>query len=211
MVIYKDLKFEMGHVVRNAWSRRCKYSIHGHSYVTSMGITRLYDSSVKDDSKIYDDGHMIADFGILKKYINPLIDSFDHATMLWRSDDQSIIDLFINKFERVVLCDKSSSCEMQSLLFWVATNMIIEKLRTREVEGCTSDYFDNLYCTSFMVQETLSGRAVTEDDEHTRRWIEDLGGMECVRDIVRNLHFSEGITNEWSDEFKNLWKQICTK
>ena len=59
MIIRKKFKFEGAHIVRNCSTKRCKTSIHGHSYKVEVFFT----------SNKLDNGFMILDFGLTKKHI----------------------------------------------------------------------------------------------------------------------------------------------
>jgi 6-pyruvoyltetrahydropterin/6-carboxytetrahydropterin synthase len=55
MIIRKQFKFEGAHIVRNCTTRRCKKSIHGHSYVVEVFFTsnKLYDFGFCFNKKTY--------------------------------------------------------------------------------------------------------------------------------------------------------------
>ena len=120
MEIRKQFKYEMAHVVRNAWSNRCAYSIHGHSYVVEVFI-----SGTK-----YDNGGMLIDFGLVKKYLNDFIDSFDHACVLWNIEkDRKTIEHFKENFDRVIVTEFPSSAEVQAEMFFRVANQILNYLK----------------------------------------------------------------------------------
>ncbi len=80
MIIRKLFKFENAHVVRGCSTQRCRASIHGHSYKVEV----LFES------KYLDNGQMVYDFGLMKRGMKELIDSFDHGVAIWDGDDASI-------------------------------------------------------------------------------------------------------------------------
>lgn len=205
MEIVKKFDFEMAHIVRNAWSKRCSHSIHGHTYTAEIFLTRISESE-----DVCDAGQMIVDFGLVKRYIHPLIDSFDHATMLWnRGQDKHLLEFFTKNFDRVVTCDESSSCETMSLLFLIAINMMFDVLAEETgLENVPYGYFKGVQCTKVIIHETKSGRAECGFDGHTSEWVRRLGGIEDVKQIVRNIRFSGGIREEWSEEFKTIWSKV---
>lgn len=202
MEIVKKFDFEMAHIVRNAWSRRCSHSIHGHTYTAEIHLTR------NDDKKqICDAGQMVVDFGLVKKYIGPFIDSFDHTTLLWnRECDANIIDLFTNEFERVIVVNESSSCEMMSMIFLVTINKIFNRLRTMDLPDIPEGYFDNVICTQVTLHETKSGRAECRYDEHTWSWLESLD--QPIETTISQIAFSAGIVEEWDEYFVDLWNSV---
>ena len=50
MEIIKKFRSETAHIVRNAFSKHCAFSIHGHSYIYEVGIS----GKVKDDGMVLD-------------------------------------------------------------------------------------------------------------------------------------------------------------
>ena len=84
--IRKEFKFECSHIVRNAYSQRCRSSWHGHSYIVEVFL--------KGAKTNKDDG-MLVDFGILKDYFTPIIDSWDHAAVVWENDKPHIQEFFL--------------------------------------------------------------------------------------------------------------------
>lgn len=205
MEIVKKMDFEMAHIVRNAWSKRCSHSIHGHTYTAEIYLTRTDESP-----EVCDAGQMIVDFGLVKKYLHPFIDSFDHATMLWnRGQDKHLVKFFNDNFDRVITCEESSSCETMSLLFLFGINMMFDVLAQETgLENVPDGYFDGVRCTKVIVHETKSGRAECGIDNHTMDWVKSLGGTDAVLNIIRNMVFSDGIKEEWPVEFTELWNKI---
>lgn len=82
MIIRKLFEFENAHIVRFCSSKRCKSSIHGHSYKVEVLL----------ESKYLDNAGMVYDFGLLKTYIRQIIDSFDHAITLFKYDDAKYLE-----------------------------------------------------------------------------------------------------------------------
>lgn len=81
MIIRKLYEFENAHIVRLCGSKRCRTSIHGHSYRCEILLS----------SNFLDEAGMVYDFGYMKLGIRELIDSFDHATTIYAHDDASYI------------------------------------------------------------------------------------------------------------------------
>ena len=77
MIIRKIYDFENAHIVRFCSSKRCKESIHGHSYRCEVLLKSEY----------LDAAGMVYDFGLMKQYIRMIIDSFDHTTTLYANDE----------------------------------------------------------------------------------------------------------------------------
>ena len=76
MIIRKLFRFENAHIVRFCSSKRCRTSIHGHSYVAEILLS----------SNFLDNAGMVYDFGLMKQNIKTIIDSFDHATTIFSGD-----------------------------------------------------------------------------------------------------------------------------
>ena len=199
MEIIKKIDFEMAHIVRNAWSQRCSKSIHGHTYTAELFFSRTkYHNPPKPNM---DNGQMVVDFGLISKFIKPYIDSFDHATLLWEKDEDDIKLFFRQHFDRVIICPESSSCETMSVLFLEAINLILDQLREEHIAEMTN-YFDNVICHKVIIHETKSGRAEA-----------DLNSCWRMNNRMKNAAigtwFSLGIKNEWTNEFKEIWKKAC--
>ena len=115
MQIVKTFSTETAHIVRNAFSRRCAFSIHGHNYV--------YEVCIEGD--VQEDG-MILDFKKLYS-IKLFIDQMDHSTILWEKETDDIKNFFTTNFERVLIMENNPTAEnMAQLLFnhvyvWLAT------------------------------------------------------------------------------------------
>ena len=77
MIIRKLFRFENAHIVRFCSSKRCRTSIHGHSYVAEILLS----------SNFLDNAGMVYDFGLMKQNIKTIIDSFDHATTIFSGDN----------------------------------------------------------------------------------------------------------------------------
>lgn len=150
MLIRKQFKFEMGHIVRDAWSRRCSMNIHGHSYLLEL-MLKGYDP---------DAGQMLVDFGLVKHWLNDFVDSFDHTCVLWnRHEDEHIVRFFTENFERVICTPFSSSAEMQAKMFAEVSDIIIKSKWEKE-NGKDVNYASaNTVVDSARVHETKTGWA----------------------------------------------------
>ena len=105
MIIRKKFKFEGAHIVRDCSSNRCKFSIHGHSYVVEVFFT----------SKGLDNGGMVMDFGLMKKSISDFIDSFDHCYSLWSREKDDFKTFIKQQSARWIEMPVTPSAEMPSL------------------------------------------------------------------------------------------------
>lgn len=136
MKITKQFKSETAHIVRNAYSTRCAYSVHGHSYIYEVTIEGDVDSKCG----------MVLDFKRLSP-IKELIDQFDHSTILWSEETPEVKDFFIQHFERVIIMNKNPTAENMVRLF---SKEITEWLT--EVEGTYT-------LESIRIWETSTGSA----------------------------------------------------
>jgi len=123
MKIRKSFKFEMAHIVRDAYSRRCAKNIHWHSYVIEVFLE--WKSSKLDKAG------MIVDFGEIKNDFNNLIDRFDHSCFLWDKwtvETNEEIDFFKKHYERVIVANFNSSAEQQAQFFFNELKKINDKV-----------------------------------------------------------------------------------
>jgi 6-pyruvoyltetrahydropterin/6-carboxytetrahydropterin synthase len=182
MQIRKLFKYEMGHIVRNAWSRRCAHSAHGHSY--QVEFTFCSDS--------LDNGGMVTDFGFIKKYMHPFVDSFDHAFCLWdRPEDAHLIEFFPQHFERVIITPFSSTAELQAAMFYRYGEMCLSRMPWANGEH-------DVQMQSVRVHETTTGWA-----EATQK---DRQLITC--DEMLNIKFSPGIIAEWPQQFLDFYQEV---
>ena len=185
MIIRKLFKFENAHIVRNCTSRRCSFSLHGHSYKVE----------VKLSSNFLDNGEMVMDFGLMKLYIKDFIDSFDHAITLWDKDNKEYIEFAKRFSERWVMLPVNPTAEQFSRVFFLIIDRILELMEFNNGEKEVKLY-------SVIVHETDTGYAECfRDDAYN---FENMGEIK-FEDII----FSDRIKKEWSDE--NLWNKILKK
>ena len=179
MKIRKLFKFEGAHIVRNCSSERCKYNIHGHSYIVEVFIS----------SNKLDKGFMVIDF-ILLDIVKEFIDSFDHSYSLWNKESDEFKDFIYKYNSRVAEIPVSPSAEGYSLMFYLVIDKILKNMILKNGEGKIS-------LNAVRVHETASGYAeVSEEDRHLMDF--DL------QDII----FSEGIGLEWKNKnWWNMLKQ----
>ncbi len=116
--VKKSFFSETAHIVRDAISERCKFNIHGHSYQWNA---TLYTDKLQENG-------MVLDFKELG-FIKQLVDLFDHTTVLWMSEKQSIIDFFNGNFKRVIIMRKNPTAENMTEFL---TNIIINYVRNNE-------------------------------------------------------------------------------
>jgi 6-pyruvoyltetrahydropterin/6-carboxytetrahydropterin synthase len=182
MIIRKLFKFENAHIVRNCTSRRCSFSLHGHSYKVE----------VKLSSNFLDNGEMVMDFGLMKLYIKDFIDSFDHAITLWDKDNKEYIEFAKRFSERWVMLPVNPTAEQFSRVFFLIIDRILELMEFNNGEKEVKLY-------SVIVHETDTGYAECfRDDAYN---FENMGEIK-FEDII----FSDRIKKEWKNE--DMWEKI---
>lgn len=181
MVIRKLFKFENAHIVRGCSTVRCSTSIHGHSYRVEVLL----------ESKYLDNGQMIYDFGLMKKNIKDLIDSFDHAITIWNKDDVDYIQEMKNHSNRWVELPVSPSAEQFSRVFFLMIDRLLTL--TKSVNG---EREVRLY--SIIVHETETGYAQCFKDDAYSTLMGEI--------LLEDIKFSPTVVSEWQD--KLLWDKL---
>ena len=181
MLIRKLFKFENAHIVRDCTTQRCSENIHGHSYKIEVLL----------ESNYLDDGQMVYDFGLTKRYIKELIDSFDHGITLWSKDDASYINAMKEHSNRWVELPVSPSAEQFSRVIYLLVERVLACTEMRNGER-------EVKLHSIIVHETETGYAQGfKEDAHSK-----LMGEIRLEDIT----FSKQVQSEWSDE--KLWDKL---
>ena len=184
MIIRKLFKFENAHVVRDCSTVRCRSSIHGHSYKVEVLL----------ESSYLDDGQMIYDFGLMKKNMKDIIDSFDHSITLWDKDDTSYIQEMKNNSDRWVQLPVSPSAEQFSRVFFITIDRLLELTNTKNGEK-------DIKLHSIIVHETETGYAQCfRDDAYSKQ-------MGLI--VLDEINFSMAVKDDWHDSL--LWKKILNK
>jgi 6-pyruvoyltetrahydropterin/6-carboxytetrahydropterin synthase len=181
LIIRKLFKFENAHIVRGCSSHRCRASLHGHSYKIEV----LFESNFLDN------GQMVYDFGLVKRNIKDLIDSFDHAITLWEQDDAGYIADMKQHSARWVQLPVSPSAEQFSRVIFVMVDALMRLTTTVNGEK-------EVKLHSVIVHETDTGYAQGfEADAYSER----MG-----RIVPEAIRFSDGVKAEWHDP--ELWEKI---
>ncbi|MCC5814773.1 MAG: 6-pyruvoyl tetrahydropterin synthase family protein [Leptospira sp.] len=181
MIVRKKFSFEGSHIVRNCSSKRCKYSIHGHSYILEIFLT----------ANRLDSGMMIYDFGLLKSFVKEFVDSFDHAIVFWDKDYESYSEFVKENSDRWISLPISPSAEMLSLTFLKAIDFILSRTIKTNGEG-------DVKVSSVRIHETATGYAES--------FQEDLYNENFPSIDLSKIIFSEEIRNDWKDP--DLWENL---
>jgi len=184
MIIRKLFKFENAHIVRNCSTQRCSENIHGHSYRVEVLL----------ESNYLDNGQMVYDFGLTKRYIKELIDAFDHSITLWSGDTPEYIDKMKHYSARWVELPVSPSAEQFARVIFLLVERVL--MCTGMVNGER-----NVTLQSIIVHETETGYA--------QGFREDAYSKLMGRIHLEDIHFSSQVKKEWSDP--NLWEKLLAQ
>lgn len=176
MVIRKKYKFENAHVVRNCYSDRCKYSVHGHSYIVEVFL----------EANGLDNAGMILDFGVLKNEVGDFIDSFDHAVCIWKEDNDQYVKFMQENSDRHITMPVSPSAENLSYLMYVFIRTILYNTHLDNGE-------DIISLKSVRVHETATGYAETYGSD----LFED--GFPDPLMLIKETEFSDPIRKAWKN------------
>ena len=174
MIIRKVFSFENAHIVRFCSSKRCKSSIHGHSYRVEVLL----------ESKYLDNAGMVYDFGLLKGYVGQIIDSFDHAITLFNKDDENYIKDIKKYSARWVSLPVNVSAENFCRVFFVLIDTLLKQ--TKMING-----EQGVSLQSIIVHETQTGYA--------QGFKEDAYSEILPKISLDEIEFSKAIQDEWSD------------
>jgi len=181
MLIRKLFKFENAHIVRGCSSERCRASIHGHSY----------EIEVLFESNFLDHGQMVFDFGLMKRSIKDLIDSFDHAITIWDGDDKEYIADMKKYSDRWVQLPVSPSAEQFSRVIFIMVDKMLSC--TKMING-----EKEVVLHSIIVHETKTGYAQGfRADAYNANM-----GLIKAEDII----FSQTVKADWHDN--ELWGKV---
>jgi len=184
MIIRKLFKFENAHIVRNCSTRRCSENVHGHSYRVEVLM----------ESNYLDNGQMVYDFGLTKRYIKELIDAFDHSITLWSGDTPEYIDGMKHYSARWVELPVSPSAEQFARVIFLLVERVL--MCTDMVNGER-----NVTLQSIIVHETETGYA--------QGFREDAYSELMGKIHLEDIRFSSQVQKEWSDP--ELWEKLLAQ
>lgn len=180
MIITKIFKGEMAHVVRNCSTERCKYSIHGHSFIVEVSFT----------SDKLDNGSMLMDFSLVKKNIGNFIDAFDHCMCFWRKDSPKFKTAMMDLSKRWISLPMSPSAESLSLFFFYWVDKILKATIFNNGEG-------NIEVYSVKYHETTTGSATAFREDLKFFSKEDYEEVSMSEDVMKE--FSENLVDLITD------------
>ena len=134
---------------------------------------------------------MVYDFGLTKRTIKELIDSFDHAITLWSKDDEKYVESMKTYSNRWIELPVSPSAEQFSRVIYLLVERVLACTEMQNGER-------EVKLHSIIVHETETGYAQGfKEDAHS-----ELMGKIALEDIV----FSPQVQSEWSDP--SLWDKL---
>lgn len=176
MIIRKLFEFENAHIVRFCSSKRCKNSIHGHSYKVEILL----------QSKYLDNAGMVYDFGLLKREIRQIIDSFDHTITLFNKDDKAYLKEMKKYSNRWVSLPVNVSAENFCRVFFVLIDTLLKQTKMRNGE-------QGVNLESIIVHETRTGYAQGFKEDAYSKLLPPIK--------LQDIEFSKAIKEEWKDEY----------
>lgn len=174
MIIRKLYEFENAHIVRFCGSKKCRESIHGHSYKAEILIS----------SNFLDNAGMVYDFGYMKLAIKDIVESFDHATTLFSKDSDEYKNDIRKHSLRVVEIPVNPSAEQFCRVFFVLIDRLLNLTTFKNGE-------QGVKLHSVIVHETATGYAQCFKDD---AYNENMGKIE-----LRDIKFSDEIRRSWND------------
>lgn len=181
MIIRKLFKFAGAHMVRNADTKRCSQSLHGHNYFVEVFLS----------GDGLNQAGMIIDFGLFKPYVGEFIDSFDHAYSLWSKENDEVKNNIKTLSKRWIEMPVSPSAENYALMFLYVIDKIIDNMEFANGE-------QSPYVYSVRVHETETGYA--EAFAHDLYWFEHS---------LEDIHFSDQVSSEWKNQ--NWWNELINR
>jgi len=167
MIVRKLYKFEGAHIVRNCYTDRCKFSLHGHSYKVEV---MLHGSSL-------DNSGMLLDFSIMKLVIGDLIDSFDHTWLFWEKESEEFQAFVKANSERWISFPANPSAESIAVVLFRYISDLISKVNLSNGES------SDIKVQAVRVHETETGYAEAS--------IEDIDL------VTGSMIFSQAIKESW--------------
>lgn len=180
MIIRKLYRIESAHTVRNCSTSRCKYSLHGHSGIIEVFLT----------ADGLDSGMMVCDFGLMKSHIKDLIDSFDHAYVMWNKESEDFKRFIKDNSKRWVELPVSPSAEAFSIVLFRIIDAAIRSTKFNNNENHIK-----LYSIRYHETETGYAEAFASD-------------INMITFNLDEIKFSDQVKSEWI--IQNLWDKILT-
>lgn len=167
MIVRKLYKFEGAHIVRNCYTDRCKFSLHGHSYKVEV---MLHGNAL-------DNAGMLIDFSVMKLLIGDLIDSFDHTWLFWERENEEFQRFVKANSHRWISFPANPSAESIAI---VLLNYITQLMSAVTLSNGESP---SIRLMAVRVHETDTGYAEATPEDASL--------------VTGEMHFSEAIQESW--------------
>lgn len=184
MKIGRLYSFEAAHVVRDCASKRCKYSIHGHSYTAEVALS----------AKGLDRAGMVYDFGLMKREIGSIIDCFDHSTILFSGDDESYKSMIKTHSARWIELPFNTSAEQIARVLFALISKALSLTTMQNGEN-------GVFLEYIKLNETAKGWACFERADFESMGV-DIASISCSQvvlaesdEIISRLAQNENFTN----------------
>ena len=138
MIVNKQFRFEMAHRVADAYTKECR-GLHGHSYMVEIAIG--------DKNGMH--GDMVVDFKLLKDIVYPVIESMDHAIMVW-DNDEFLVKIAHTLNDKIVIVPFNPTAE--NMAKWIYEtiapmfgNFVLKSVTVHETVTAYAKYCDYDY------------------------------------------------------------------
>ena len=189
MLIQKQFKFEGAHIVHDAYSRRCSYSVHGHSYRADIGLYA--------PANALGPGQMVMDFGLMKSTVPMGLfwDMLDHTMLISNWAPQEYQDDMKKYSERWVIMPANASAEMIALWGYVWMRAMLENVRDANPD---QGWLDDVSLSYVRVHETRTGFAEA-DEMDALEYGDD-------RSLITDTYISNDLAaeNPWFESVKGI-------
>ncbi|MDR2153226.1 MAG: 6-carboxytetrahydropterin synthase [Helicobacteraceae bacterium] len=166
MIIRKLFRFENAHIVRGALSKKCAFSLHGHSYKAEILL--------KADR--FKEGDIVIDFTQVKELLSWFIDSFDHSVAIWSEDKSAYIEAMKTHSDRWVVMPVNPSAEQFArVIFWFAARALKDE-KDINVDSVIVHETESAYAQAFLGDAqnvemgVLKPKAFSFSDEIRKNW-----------------------------------------
>ena len=145
--IRKSFNITNSHIVRNCYSERCKYSLHTHTAVVEC----FWEANSLDKAG------MVADFGLAKQYLKPIMKMFDEAVFIWKFDNSEYRKFIKSTTDKWIEVAFTPSAEVLAAMFSHVFNKMTNEMQKKGIFTNNEDPL--LHYEKTIYHETRSGYA----------------------------------------------------
>jgi len=136
--IRKKFRFEMAHILREAYTKVCSDTIHGHSYVLEIFFR----------GEELNSAGMVIDFGEIKNKIQKIVDALDHALLIPKGIEHEAYwkDILpLNKKAKMVDFNPTAEEMAREIFYQIQSiskkmDVLLYKVRLHETETGYAEY-----------------------------------------------------------------------